>query len=158
MLAVRGQASFYRSAFNHVCNKKTKTKEEWRKQRDINCSRIEEFVKVVYLGEKELAINNNPYLAKEVIMRSTRIKRLMLVDYKCIPKIVNSLCDSPMISYENMSGTDSNSAIGQNYTDFWSLHDYAPFAPTHFGTPFMVVSHKNAGWTWCLTKLRKANV
>ena len=83
------------------------------------------------LDEHELAKRNDPFLLKEMIMKSQKVRRIMLVDYRCIPKVITTLCGDPMMSYESIAGdSHSNSAAGQNYTDFWSMHNHTlPFNP-----------------------------
>mmetsp|Transcript_32640 Transcript_32640/g.69559 ORF Transcript_32640/g.69559 Transcript_32640/m.69559 type:complete len:89 (-) Transcript_32640:76-342(-) len=57
-------------------------------------------------------------------MTSNEMKRIMLADYACVHKLVASLCGEPMASSESIIGDPmSNSAVAQNYTDFWSMHN-----------------------------------
>jgi hypothetical protein len=53
----------------------------------------------------------------------------MLIDYTCLPSVVNALCNEPMPSYKNMIGNETNDAAHLNYTDCWVMHTHAPFLP-----------------------------
>lgn len=127
ILPVRSQASFFRSAFNHVCNKNSGRKIQWRKMNNVDCTKEGELVRLLNLNEQE--ISSFSFLRKEIVMQSREVRSVMLIDYKCLPKVVNSLCDEHMMSYENMTGDESNSAEGQNYTDYWAMHNFTPFTP-----------------------------
>jgi len=142
ILPVRSQASFYKSAFNHVCNKHAKR--DWRRKNHVNCTDKEALVKLLQLNQQEISSQFSPYLSKEILMKSSNVRSIMLIDFKCLPKVVNSLCDEHMLSYENMTGTESNSAEGQNYTDFWAMHNYTPF------TPFWDIVYKRLEKVCCL--------
>ena len=128
ILAVRGQASFYKSAFNHVCNKDTSELRSWRQRRDVDCRRKGEFVRLLRLNEMELSLRNSPFLMKEALMLAPQVRRLMLVDYACLPRAILTLCGAP-IGEDDNSIAIANSAEKQGYTDFWSNHNYTHFAP-----------------------------
>jgi hypothetical protein len=52
-------------------------------------------------------------------MQSNEVKTLMLVDNKCMPQIVESLCGEYMpLSINRLAGKMMNSAEEQNYTDY----------------------------------------
>ena len=93
----------------------------------INCSKEGEFVKLLEWYDHEVSIERSHFLLEETIMRPREVKRVILVDYTCIPRVVTALCGEPMASYESIAGEMSNSAVGQNYTNFCSMHNYTPF-------------------------------
>ena len=152
ILPVRGQASFYKSAFNHVCNKKTKAKNNFRSHFDIDCTREGELGKLLSLNTAEISWTKSPFIMKEIIMQSREVKSVMLMDYTCLTDVVNSVCDANMKQYDELSGKQSNSAAGQNYTDFWSMHDYAPLLPFD---PFWDTVYANLTETCCLEFTRQ---
>ncbi len=79
------------------------------------------------LSQQELAKKHSPFGLKEIVMESKNVKRIMLADYACIPKVITSLCGEFMAGYESIAGSQrSNSAASRNYTDFWSMHDHSP--------------------------------
>lgn len=123
ILAVRDPKSFYKSAFNHICNKDTEKKEAWRRKHDINCRRRHELKKMMQLDQQELAYNHSPFRLKKIIMKSSKVRNIMLVDYTCIPKVISSLCEEPMVSSPEELGEYGNSAVAQDYTDYWSMHN-----------------------------------
>mmetsp|Transcript_14121 Transcript_14121/g.30186 ORF Transcript_14121/g.30186 Transcript_14121/m.30186 type:complete len:283 (+) Transcript_14121:217-1065(+) len=123
ILAVRDPTSFYKSAFNHICNKDTEKKATWRREHDINCRRRHELKKMIDLDQQELAYNHSPFRLKKIIMKSPKVRNVMLVDYTCIPKVISSLCEEPMVSSPEQLGEFGNSAVAQDYTDYWSMHN-----------------------------------
>ena len=152
ILPVRGQASFYKSAFNHVCNKKTKAKNNFREHFDIDCTREGELGKLLSLNMEEISRKKSPFIMKEIIMQSREVRSVMLMDYTCLTDVVNSVCDASMQQYDELSGKQSNSALGQNYTDFWSMHNYPPLLPFD---PFWDDVYANLTETCCLEFTRQ---
>eukprot|EP01083_Nonionella_stella_P096739 272016_1 len=152
ILPVRPQTSFYKSAFNHLCN--NDRKERWRQKNHINCTNEGEFIKMLSLDSdhaQEIGFAVSPFLWKEIIMQSHKVRSLMLIDYTCLPRVVNSICDEPMETYEHMSGRKSNSAEGQNYTDYWTMQNNRPFVPFN---PFWDVIYERLKDTCCLEFVR----
>lgn len=123
LLAVRNRASFYKSAFNHVCNKMTKYKIDWRQNNNIDCSRKGEFDRIMKMDEQELALRFSPFLLKSKIMKSWKVRQIMLVDYTCISQVVSIFCGDDGVNDEIMEKIGTNSAESQHYVDFWSMHN-----------------------------------
>ena len=148
ILAVRDQRSWYKSAFNHVCNKKTPAKERWRMDNSVNCSRKGELFRLINLNEQEIFLPG-PFVLKENIMHHESVKKIKLMDYTCLPKFINTICEEKMPTFQEMNGIFSNSADGQNYTDFWGMNSYSDFAPFN---PFwdVVYDHLPGDGVCCL--------
>ena len=51
MLAVRNPASFYKSAFNHLCNEMTNITIEWRQKRQVDCWQTNEIERARIVSE-----------------------------------------------------------------------------------------------------------
>jgi hypothetical protein len=152
MLAVRRQSSFYKSVFNHLCNKQTKSKVEWRRENHVNCSNEGEFVRLIELDSREMAAHISPFLVKEAIMQSNEVQTLMLVDYKCVPQIVQLLCgDFMSLSINRLDGKKMNSAEEQNNTDYWSMYSRTTFAPFN---PFWDIIYDKLSQMCCLELAR----
>ena len=128
MLAVRSPSSFYKSAFNHVCNKVTATKMKWRQKNHVNCTNPDEFDRIMKLQSAqrtgELNSWSNPFSLKNSIMKSKDIRTIMLVDYQCIPKVISNLCGNKLVDNTKVVSKSGNSAAEQGYIDYWSLQNY----------------------------------
>ena len=91
----------------------------------------------------------SPFMQKELIMQSTELRKLMLIDYTCIPRVVATLCGESY-NFADLRG-GQNSALFQNYTDFWSLHNYVSYTPYSQFWDFM---YKNLTETCCVELIK----
>lgn len=127
VVPVREHLSFYKSLYNHICNKKSKIKIKVRTRYSIDCSKRNELPSMASNNVAEMADAwSNIDRIKELIVLA-RPKHLMFIDYKALGQLTDPLCKE---SLTKLSGIHMNSAVAQGYTDYWSAYNVSEFYPT----------------------------
>ena len=117
VLPVRGQLSFFKSVYNHVCNKKLKA--GLRAKNGINCSKQNEFAHLQSIEFQEMSSNRDPNRIRDLVVQAGP-KHLLFYDYAALGNLTAPFCENGL---ENMTGEEMNSASDQEYVDHWGAQN-----------------------------------
>lgn len=126
VLPVRGQASWHKSAYNHLCNKVAQA--GWRTRRRIDCETMDMSLYFQMLDEQEVKVNVDPNRVRASVV-SHRPKHIVFYDYLILEKLIEPLCKNLKI---RTSSAEINSAAGQGYIDYFSQWKVAPWTKSDF--------------------------
>jgi hypothetical protein len=114
VVPVRGQMSFQKSVFNHVCNKQTAAKRQMRKRYGIDCQYHS--WNLFSIRADEMRPEADPNWLRDLLV-SRRPKNLVFYDYLKLGQLTDPLCRNKF----DWAGTKQiNSAEAQGYKDYWS--------------------------------------
>jgi hypothetical protein len=125
VLPVRGQASFHKSVYNHVCNKVNGEKEFARARHHIDCNARDEFFHLRSLDFQEMALKCNPNLIRDVVV-AAKPEHLIFIDYKALQNLTDPFCRGTLSAIEG--SVQMNDAAAQNYTDYYSKWNVVPWS------------------------------
>jgi len=125
LLPVRGQASWHKSVYNHVCNKDLK--EGMRKQKDIDCTRGDESFRLRLTDFAESGPSMNPNKLREFVVLA-RPKNIIFYDYLQLEELTAPLCHSSIDPHS----VKINSADAQGYEDFYTKWNIKPWSRSDF--------------------------
>jgi len=125
LLPVRGQASWHKSVYNHVCNKVTK--KGARRKYDIDCTRGDESFRLRQTDFQESGPSMNPNKLREFVVVA-RPKNIIFYDYLQLEKLTAPICHS---SVEQHS-IEINSADAQGYEDYYTKRNIKPWSRSDF--------------------------
>ena len=116
VLPVRGQLSYFKSLYNHVCNKMTPEKVAARANHGVNCSRRDEFARLQSIGFEEMNECYDPNRIRDRVVEAGP-EHLLFYDYAALGDLTDPFCENSLNDTVGTIGINSGTA--QGYEDYW---------------------------------------